>query len=438
MALPGYNFDLEESELQRRQRIAEAMQGSALAPLEMPSTPGARVSPLHIVAKAMQAWSAGKQNEGIKSERTAMSKRYGEELATGLEKFHTTSQGQQVPMMNAAGPQGPMPEPVQDGSFNVPGNRRKAVMEAIASNHPVLKDLGMESFKAMNKADTGITAKDLLPHADPSSIPGMVAGGAGAFKPKKEYKEVGGVVYDPSDMSIVQLKGTPPAQMTIGGDLYEVNPSTRQLKKLDNAPKITNTTNVNIPKAETEFMKYLGQAEGKRVSQALESRPMQIDGLAAIEKGTKLLDEGIYTGTFSDVARQVNKATGALAKQEPEKAARTEQFIAYIGDVVIPRLKDFGGSDTVEELKYLQKVQGGDTTMEASALRNVLKSADAKMRRKIEATDATIKDLEKKGLNLSSFGPGTTPGMPAALPSTPGPAAAIPLADYLKSKQGGR
>lgn len=436
MATANYNFDLEESELQRRQKVADAMQGSLLAPLEMPTVPGAKVSPLHILTKIMQAYASGQQQDAIKGDRQKMAERYQTELASGMNRFDRTTRGTPgSPEMGPPTAEGAM-QPAVPG---MPGDPRKAVMDAMASGHPMLQKLGMSRFEAMNKAETPMTVKDLAAYADPASIPGMLKEGAGAFKPKRALREVGGILVDEANMQPIKIGGAQsPETVTINGDLYELNPSTGQRKKLDNAPKITNNTTVNMPKAETEFMKALGKEEGQRVSKQLEARPMQIDGLAAIEKGIKLLDQDIYTGIFSDVQRNVNKVTGALAKQEPAKAARTEQFIAYIGDVVIPRLKDFGGSDTVEELKYLQKVQGGDITMEKSALQGVLKSADEKMRRKIAATDSTIATLKKRGLDLSSFDPGTTPAMPAPLPTTPGPAAVIPFDEYMKRQRGGR
>lgn len=434
-SVPNYDYDSETLELARRQKIADAMQGASLSPMEMPTQPGVKLSPLHAVTKMIQAYMGGQQQREVKSERAALGERYQRELGTGMERFYNTSQGR--PGMPEMGP------PTEEGAMQpaIPGqapDRRRAVLDAIASNHPVLQKLGMAEFGELNKAKVGLTAKDLLPHADPASISKMITEGTAGFTAKRELKEVGNILYDPSDMSIKKLTGPAPEQVTIAGDLYEVNQSTGQLKKLDNAPKTTITNTVNIPKAESELQKALGAAEGKRVSEMLQVRPGQYDGLVAIEAGIKLLDQGIYTGIFSDVQRNVNKVTGSFSKQEPAKAARTEQFIAYIGDVVIPRLKDFGGSDTVEELKYLQKVQGGDVTMEMSALRQILVSADAKMRRKIQATDSNVANLKKRGLDLSTFEAGTTPGMPAPLPTTKGTDNTQELVenldDYIKRK----
>jgi hypothetical protein len=80
------------------------------------------------------------------------------------------------------------------------------------------------------------------------------------------------------------------------------------------------------------------------------------------------------------------KYTGGLLRKD--RLANTQEFRAYIGDVVIPRLQEFGGNDSVEELKYLRSVMAGDTSMEGSAIKNILQRADKKIRSGITRLEA--------------------------------------------------
>ena len=105
-----------------------------------------------------------------------------------------------------------------------------------------------------------------------------------------------------------------------------------------------------------------------------------LDALTSISDARGAMDKGIYTGYWAEMKKTLAKATPGIDKT---KAANTEEFISHIGNVVIPRLKDFGGNDTVEELRYLQKVLAGDIQVEEPAIRNILNSAERKLQAKM-------------------------------------------------------
>lgn len=442
----SYDFDNEQMELLRRMKVAQAMQEGSLAPMgptEVVSGHAVKRSPLEAIAKVAQAYFANKQVQSINDQQRELAGRRSGELKTGVADLIeglSATPGQATAVADESGGHS---GPAMDlkGAQEM---KRRAILNAVASNHPILQQLGGAQLKGLTPEQ--LSAKDFLGLSgyDPKSrVEAAQGGGLGALRPEKaKPMEVGGLLIDPDSMTVLQANGPVPKQVTIGGDLYEINPTTRQLKKLDNAPKITNTTNVNIPKGESKFDESFGMAEGKRASALLEARPAQIDGLEAITNGRELLKQGIHTGITANLQKDVDKVWGKLSREEPEKAARTEQFVSYIGDVVVPRLKDFGGSDTVEELKYLQKVLAGDITMEASALDRVLQSADRKMRRKIQATDQTIEEYRKKGYSLPSVTPGVqvppiAPGSPApGVPAGPAQPPVLSLDQYLQQRRG--
>lgn len=121
------------------------------------------------------------------------------------------------------------------------------------------------------------------------------------------------------------------------------------------------------------------------------------DSLTSISEARDMLDKGIYTGSYANIKKGLAKWTPGV---DTERAANTEAYLSHIGNVVIPRLKDFGGNDTVEEMKYLQEVLAGRITLEEKAIRNILDSAERKLNAKIKrlAKQARPVDLEDRVL----------------------------------------
>jgi len=101
----------------------------------------------------------------------------------------------------------------------------------------------------------------------------------------------------------------------------------------------------------------------------------------AFDDAIKIVNQGIYAGAYGPEKQFVAKFTGIGS---PQKVENTEVFMANIGEIVIPRLQQFGGNDSNEELKYLQKVVAGDLRMEPKAMLRVLESAERKTRNNIE------------------------------------------------------
>ena len=129
---------------------------------------------------------------------------------------------------------------------------------------------------------------------------------------------------------------------------------------------------------------------GKGRGDEIVNLPKMESALTSIKGAEGLLDKGIYTGFWGPAQKNVISATPGADK---DKVSNTDQFVAYIGEVVVPRLKEFGGNDSNEELKYLQKISGGDISMQEPALRAILKNAEIKIQRGV--------DRVKKGMTPS-------------------------------------
>jgi len=155
------------------------------------------------------------------------------------------------------------------------------------------------------------------------------------------------------------------------------------------------------------------EAAGKIIGAELVDVKGKESALDSIADARGLIGQGIYAGAFGPEKKFIAKYIGV---GDPEKVARTEQFVAYIGETVIPRLKEFGGNDSNQELSYLTKVMGGDIRLEPKSLSRILETADRKIRRGIERLRRQAESGEKKQTLTSTLPPPAeaAPAAPAA------------------------
>lgn len=104
-------------------------------------------------------------------------------------------------------------------------------------------------------------------------------------------------------------------------------------------------------------------------------------GLDGVVIAKQMLKEGIYTGGYGPLKNLGAKYTPFVGV---EKVARTERFIAAVGESIVPRLKEFGGNDSNEELRYLTKISGGNIAFEQATLEAIIASSELKIKRGID------------------------------------------------------
>jgi hypothetical protein len=131
-----------------------------------------------------------------------------------------------------------------------------------------------------------------------------------------------------------------------------------------------------------------GKAVGKDIAQIQGKE----DALTAVRSALDLVKSGIYSGGYGPMQEAVAKYTPIGSKA---RLQNTEQFRATIGEVVIPRLQEFGGNDSNEELKYLRSIVGGETTFERETLKRVLESAERKIQRGIKRVQEQQKAVQE-------------------------------------------
>lgn len=137
-----------------------------------------------------------------------------------------------------------------------------------------------------------------------------------------------------------------------------------------------------------------GETGGAAVGKETAAIQGKYTALSSIKDALDVVERGIYAGGYGPMEEALAKY-GAGVVGNKNRLVNTEEFRAYIGDVVIPRLQEFGGNDSVEELKYLRSVMAGETTLEKASIERILKNADKKIRSGIQRLEAQQKAIVK-------------------------------------------
>ena len=135
-------------------------------------------------------------------------------------------------------------------------------------------------------------------------------------------------------------------------------------------------------------------AAGKIVGEAQATIDNKYSAISSLKSAKELLTKGIYAGPYAPLAQGAAKYSGGLIGDR-KKVINTETFLSEIGNTVIPRLQEFGGNDSVEELKYLRDVQGGRIDLEPETLKNILNSAEKKISEGIERLKLQSQAIQK-------------------------------------------
>ena len=157
--------------------------------------------------------------------------------------------------------------------------------------------------------------------------------------------------------------------------------------KLEGAKKGSGNVNIGgITIDSGAASKEAGKNIGAKVANIEDQYSLQ----TAIQDATKLVGQGIYAGAFGPEKGFIAKYSGGMIG-DSKKVQNTEVFLANIGEIVIPRLQQFGGNDSNEELKYLQKVVAGEQRLEPESMKRILESAEKKTRNNIARLQEQVK-----------------------------------------------
>jgi len=347
-----YDYDVEAENLRRRQALLDAMQSQSMQSLQPSQVGGMGAAPhwTQAAAKLLQAYGAQKGQEQLQTDRQTAAEKYRTGMQEGFENYFKTAEGQTVP--------GPNP----DGSAGVaiPGNQRKAIFDALASGHPVMREFAMQQMKDMGKDK--LTAKDLLPYAEPSSIPQIAQAGMAGFQPKRNIQSLGEQFWDvsgnaPKAIGGVQY-GTP---ATINGDLYQQQTGSGKLTKLDNAPKVTTNVSMSpVIKGQVAGQEAFWKQASKQIEELGGRAQTASDNKQTLAEMKNLDSQGVFSNVTSGPATFLSNLGEAVGvKVDKAKLGNTETFNALTTDLWQGLVAKYGGNR-------------GVTKEEAAEIKNML------------------------------------------------------------------
>ena len=155
-------------------------------------------------------------------------------------------------------------------------------------------------------------------------------------------------------------------------------------KKTEGAGKGTGNVSVSVGGIRVDTgaaAKKAGEIIGANVANVEQQFSLQ----TAYKDALTILNQGIYGGAYGPEKQFLAKFVGV---GDPKKVENSEVFLANVGEIVIPRLVQFGGNDSNEELKYLQKVVAGDQRLEPEAIKRILVSAEKKVQKNLARLQA--------------------------------------------------
>ena len=170
------------------------------------------------------------------------------------------------------------------------------------------------------------------------------------------------------------------AGLTPGTDPFQKRMLEYATKKVEGAGKGTGNVTIGGINLDTG-------AAGKKASEIIGTNVANIENQfslkTAYEDALTLLNKGIYAGGLGPEQTAATKYSfGSIGSQK--KLENTEVFLANIGEIVIPRLVQFGGNDSNEELKYLKDVVAGNQRLEPESMKRILINAEKKVQKNIE------------------------------------------------------
>jgi hypothetical protein len=162
---------------------------------------------------------------------------------------------------------------------------------------------------------------------------------------------------------------------------------TAELTALEKVVKIQSPKGVDLTGLGEVFSKESTKAEAKQLGEDLAAIQGKQQSVESLNVALGILNDGIYTGSYGEFQKELAKKTfGAVG--DLRRVENTEVFLTEVNSNVIPLLQEFGGNDSNEELKFLQRLVGGDTTLEKNAIERNLRSAIRKINKGIERTTA--------------------------------------------------
>lgn len=333
-------------------KLAEAMMSRGLAPMEMPQTPGAKVSPLAPMAQMLQAYLGNKQLGNLDKDRQALGQRFMKEGAEGTQNLvngMAMQTGEQPVPGDGVGPPAFMtPEQVSQ-------HKRKAIMEAYNHNHPRVQKLGEAMLSESMKGDEAgyhTVGQQLIRTSkkNPNAPAAVVHDG------REKWGNMETLGADGSGKPIV-------GQRAVGTNKFDY-------------PTQGQTINNNLDGTTAAAGgKALAVKRADAVATSFEKTKTVPDMLASLDEAGNALHAGMKTGSLAEFDLALAKF-GKYLGYDDKTIANTEVFRGEIAKRVFDILKELKPASNTD-LIYADQAAGGKITLDNDAMGRLIDSARA-------------------------------------------------------------
>lgn len=347
---PTFDYESEAARIARRQKLVEAMLMQSRQPLTQPQSGRmlSAVSPMEGLSRVVDALGARRGERQNVRDEEALGRRYAEDLRSGMEQFYKTSEGFVTP--------GPVRE-------QIPGNRRKAVLDAMASTHPGMRQFAMQQME--HELQGQLTPKDLAGMAVPEDVlrqPGNPAGWRGKVDLKEltpgfPTVDASGQFRDPAPLMRGGMAKPPYEIIQRNGDTLMRTASGERM--LDQSPRVNTTIN-NTP--ERLLNSAIAPVVAKSFETALADYQAADETLVTLENFERLNESGTFGGPQANVSMwlgQFADSVGAPLSPELRKTLEaSEAFESTLAEQVAGVLTagaGVGRSMTNEDREWFMK-----------------------------------------------------------------------------------
>lgn len=162
---------------------------------------------------------------------------------------------------------------------------------------------------------------------------------------------------------------------------------TAELVALQKVVKLQSPKGVDLSGLSDILSQKATEEEAKALGKDLASIQGKQQSVESLRSALNILNQGIFSGSYAEFQSALAKKTlGTVGNIK--RVENTEVFINEVSSNVIPLLQEFGGNDSNEELKFLQRLVGGDITLQEASIKRILANAIKKIERGIERTAA--------------------------------------------------
>lgn len=348
----------QQGELARRRKLLEAMQGQNMGTQIQGGGRGNAIG--QALAKVATAYMLGQQGNRLAQEETANRAQYQQGLQGELDSYMATRDGQAPQEMP-----GPMPDGVSPlMSPGTRGNPREAVIRAMASQYPELQAIGKADFSGLRKEQ--MSTKDWLGFADKydpeSVIAAQQAGDPRLLKPKNEFKEANGQIFNvtgPKPQTVVDARGRFGPTVNVNGEAVQFEEDTGKAHQVATRPAQSRTDVKIIPPAQKAGLEELAKQYAKNVSDMGEQARQAQRLSGALAQMGKLSDSGTFEGPLADPAIWVNRlAASAGIPIDKDKLSNSETYGSVASEAVQRLVGQFGGNRgvTKEEAAVIAQI----------------------------------------------------------------------------------